>query len=516
MAAEVPQTFEYRGGKLNAAPLLEVENFINWKKRFICHVIGIKPQFENIIKNGLYILMINSVINFLTAKSTWDDLILYHESPSDVKESRVMDLKFCYNTFKFKEESELASVFGKLKYEESLIDIIYNNENKKALTTPTPLSTAFISTSIVQDFQDSPDDEENTRSSQEYLNELKGEYQARALLAKSKRLATTTPYIIRMYAFTISIANLVADSSFYLIIIDFPTCKFQSRIIPAGKEVDIELDKGRDKDLHPTDMLLYSWDKGIDVCVDLTGSTGLVAFVSDRAAIEVAQRKCLESLKESFSSSSLGTWKIKIIFTSVYAAVQNLKKTLKVYKTRKTLLYVKKNKADLLGKETSKIDAFNPHVSPAKNLLWILNYADSIMGSNMKCTRSLGGMWRRTTNPSTYFVPCLLKARRKTRSVSFLFHVSYKLQNPKAIRIILGLRGRVAAGQETEDPFQGYAFEIFLPARLFNVEDAKQYKTSELWTIRIPKKKGECVQTVGGDLLFYTKDICKLTLWRPI
>nr|GEZ27430.1 retrovirus-related Pol polyprotein from transposon TNT 1-94 [Tanacetum cinerariifolium] len=45
----------------------------------------------------------NSVINCLTSKSTWDDLILYHEGPSDVKESRVIDLKLCYNTFKFKE-----------------------------------------------------------------------------------------------------------------------------------------------------------------------------------------------------------------------------------------------------------------------------------------------------------------------------------------------------------------------------------------------------------------------------
>nr|GFA41718.1 hypothetical protein [Tanacetum cinerariifolium] len=46
----------------------------------------------------------NSVINYLTAKSTWDDLILYHDGPSDVKESRAMDMKFCYNTFKFKKE----------------------------------------------------------------------------------------------------------------------------------------------------------------------------------------------------------------------------------------------------------------------------------------------------------------------------------------------------------------------------------------------------------------------------
>nr|GFB30659.1 retrovirus-related Pol polyprotein from transposon TNT 1-94 [Tanacetum cinerariifolium] len=41
--------------------------------------------------------------------------------------------------------------------------------------------------SIVQDFQDSPDDEEDTRSRHEYLNDLEEEYQARALLAKSKR-----------------------------------------------------------------------------------------------------------------------------------------------------------------------------------------------------------------------------------------------------------------------------------------------------------------------------------------
>ncbi|GKC36675.1 retrovirus-related pol polyprotein from transposon TNT 1-94 [Tanacetum coccineum] len=121
----------------------------------------------------------NSVINCLTAKSTWDDLILYHEGPFDVKESKVMDLKLCYNTFKFKE--------GKLKYEENLIDSIFETEKNRSLVSATPLSTAFFSTSIIQDFQDSPDDEEDTRSSHEYLNDLEEEYQARALLAKSKR-----------------------------------------------------------------------------------------------------------------------------------------------------------------------------------------------------------------------------------------------------------------------------------------------------------------------------------------
>ncbi|GKA43806.1 retrovirus-related pol polyprotein from transposon TNT 1-94 [Tanacetum coccineum] len=82
---------------------------------------------------------------------------------------------------------ELASLFGKLKYEENLIDNIYKTEKNKSLVSATPLSTAFFSTSIVQDFQNSPDDEEDTRSNQEYLNDLEEEYQARALLAKSKR-----------------------------------------------------------------------------------------------------------------------------------------------------------------------------------------------------------------------------------------------------------------------------------------------------------------------------------------
>ncbi|GKD96913.1 hypothetical protein Tco_1380810 [Tanacetum coccineum] len=45
--------------------------------------------------------------------------------------------------------------------------------------------------------------------------------------------------------------------------------------ISAGKEFDIGLGGGRDKLLRPADMLLYSWDRGLDVCVDVTGSSPL-------------------------------------------------------------------------------------------------------------------------------------------------------------------------------------------------------------------------------------------------
>ncbi|GJS80256.1 retrovirus-related pol polyprotein from transposon TNT 1-94 [Tanacetum coccineum] len=239
-AVEVPQTLEYRGGQLNAAPVLELEGQWTADER---KAANLDQRLKSLIMSVLLDDQMNSVINCLTAKSTWDDLILYHEGLSDVKESRVMDPKLCYNTFKFKEgesptqtftrykalmnelvndgiklskleintgfinrlpkkwlsfcqslrntnhvkDSELASLFGKLKYEENLIDNIYETEKSKSLVSATPLSTAFLTTSIVQDFQDRPDDEEDTRSNHEYLNNLEEEYQARALLAKSKR-----------------------------------------------------------------------------------------------------------------------------------------------------------------------------------------------------------------------------------------------------------------------------------------------------------------------------------------
>ncbi|GJW15149.1 retrovirus-related pol polyprotein from transposon TNT 1-94 [Tanacetum coccineum] len=145
-AVEVPQTLEYRGGQLNVAPVLE-EARRQWTADER-KAANLDQRLKSLIMSVLPDDQMNSVINCLTAKSTWDDLILYHEGPSDVKESRVMDLKLCYNTFKFKK------LFSYLYY---------------------------------QDFQDSLDDEKDTRSSHEYLNDLEEEYQARALLDKSKR-----------------------------------------------------------------------------------------------------------------------------------------------------------------------------------------------------------------------------------------------------------------------------------------------------------------------------------------
>ncbi|GKD73542.1 hypothetical protein Tco_1331824 [Tanacetum coccineum] len=174
----------------------------------MCNIVGIKPQFKNILLNCPYVPMTagqRKPEGQWTSDERKEDLIVYHKGPYDVKESKVMDLKLCYNTFKFKEgenltqtftrykalmnelvndgiklskleknngfinglpkkwlsfyqslrntnhvkESELASLFGKLKYEENLINNIYESGKSKSLVSATPLSTAFISTSIV-------------------------------------------------------------------------------------------------------------------------------------------------------------------------------------------------------------------------------------------------------------------------------------------------------------------------------------------------------------------------------
>ncbi|GJX00037.1 hypothetical protein Tco_0183950 [Tanacetum coccineum] len=143
----------------------------------------------------------NSVINCLTAKSTWDELILYHKGPSNVKESRVMDLKLCYNTFKFKEGESLTQTFTRYK---ALINELVNegiNLSKLEINTGfinglpqkwPSLCQSLRNINHVKDSKlaslfDSSDDEEDTRSSHEYLNDLEEKYQARALLDKSKR-----------------------------------------------------------------------------------------------------------------------------------------------------------------------------------------------------------------------------------------------------------------------------------------------------------------------------------------
>ncbi|GJZ57382.1 retrovirus-related pol polyprotein from transposon TNT 1-94 [Tanacetum coccineum] len=192
--------------------VLEGEKFHNGKREVLIHIIenqwtrderkvaNLDQRLKRLIMSILPDDQMNSVINCLTTKLTWEDPDRCIMMPFNVKEISSHGTEYVYKTSiqrrntNHVKDYELASLFGKLKYEENLIDNIYETEKNKYLVSATPLSTAFFSSSIVQDFQDSPDDEEDTRSSQEYLNDLKEEYQSRALLAKSKRFFNKAKY----------------------------------------------------------------------------------------------------------------------------------------------------------------------------------------------------------------------------------------------------------------------------------------------------------------------------------
>ncbi|GJU95700.1 retrovirus-related pol polyprotein from transposon TNT 1-94 [Tanacetum coccineum] len=148
-------------------------------------------QLKSLIMSVLPDDQMNSVINCLTSKSTWDDLILYHEGPFDVKESRVMDLKLCYNTFKFKEVETLIQTFTRYK---ALMNKLVNDGIK---LSKLEINTSFINRlpkkwlSFCQNLRNTNHVKSELASlfdsSIRVLNDLEEEYQARTLLAKSKR-----------------------------------------------------------------------------------------------------------------------------------------------------------------------------------------------------------------------------------------------------------------------------------------------------------------------------------------
>ncbi|GJT30464.1 retrovirus-related pol polyprotein from transposon TNT 1-94 [Tanacetum coccineum] len=141
-------------------------------------------------------------------------------SPSDTKENRIMVMKLEYHTFRAKSTESLSQTYTRYKtllnelandgvnLSKHEINVgLVNSLPEKWLTFSqglrnanhtqtldladiygsTPISTAFFSNNVIQDFQENSDDEVDERSGDEYLRDLDIEYQERALLANSKR-----------------------------------------------------------------------------------------------------------------------------------------------------------------------------------------------------------------------------------------------------------------------------------------------------------------------------------------
>ncbi|GKC10797.1 hypothetical protein Tco_1007579 [Tanacetum coccineum] len=92
------------------------------------------------------------------------------------------------------------------------------------------------------------------------------------------------------------------------------------RVVPISEEkLKLVLMEGLDKPLRPADMLLYLWGRGLDMCVDLTGSspltqTGLADFVPGRAVMDAAHCK---RVKYEAKCADIGYSFLPFLFSSL-------------------------------------------------------------------------------------------------------------------------------------------------------------------------------------------------------
>nr|GEW42585.1 hypothetical protein [Tanacetum cinerariifolium] len=152
-AVEVPQTLEYRGGQLNAAPVLEV-SIINFGKQEGTEGPGmiIQPRTLSWMSSACFLFLFVRSFNLSRGSCILRGIYKFMLSSASVES-------------------------GQRKPEAQ-----WTTDERKAANLGQRLKSFIMS-----DFQDSPDDEEDTKSNHEHLNDLKEEYQAKALLGKSKR-----------------------------------------------------------------------------------------------------------------------------------------------------------------------------------------------------------------------------------------------------------------------------------------------------------------------------------------
>ncbi|GKC36563.1 retrovirus-related pol polyprotein from transposon TNT 1-94 [Tanacetum coccineum] len=169
---DVPHLVDKKGGSYAAiAPKLVPGKFNKWKKRMLCYLAGMEPYYLKCIKDGPF-------------------------QPKTAEGDAKPDLPEKWLTFSqglrnanHTQTLDLEDIYGRFVYEDNPIQRRYSDTKKAVITTPlsTPISTAFFSNNVIQDFQENSDDEVDERSSEEYLRDLDIEYHKRALLANSKR-----------------------------------------------------------------------------------------------------------------------------------------------------------------------------------------------------------------------------------------------------------------------------------------------------------------------------------------
>nr|GEX24123.1 serine/arginine-rich-splicing factor SR34-like isoform X2 [Tanacetum cinerariifolium] len=125
------------------------------------------------------------------------DVCFYHVFRDGTETTRIADYtNYDYMKYAKLDNTEFWNAFSRAyirvkkydsRHSKSLSRSRSRSQSRRSPKAKSSRRSRSLSKPPIKDFQDSPDDEEDTRSSHEYLNDLEEEYQAKSLLAKSKR-----------------------------------------------------------------------------------------------------------------------------------------------------------------------------------------------------------------------------------------------------------------------------------------------------------------------------------------
>ncbi|GKB83546.1 retrovirus-related pol polyprotein from transposon TNT 1-94 [Tanacetum coccineum] len=150
-------------------PLPKCQN--QWSNAESC-VANEDKRLKSIIITCLPNDVMKSVIKCKRTKEMWNDLILAHEGPSDIRDTKIAALRLKFNAFKSLEGEKVNETFTRLK-------CFLNDLENNGVTIPQAEVNATFDSNL--------DVEEDQRTSNEFMADLNAEYHERALLANQKR-----------------------------------------------------------------------------------------------------------------------------------------------------------------------------------------------------------------------------------------------------------------------------------------------------------------------------------------
>ncbi|GJV32107.1 hypothetical protein Tco_1392507 [Tanacetum coccineum] len=127
---DLPQLLDYRGcSHVINVPPFDIDDFTSWKDRFLVYLDGLEPYLLKILENRPYCA---------TAKFMWNDLILSHEGPSDIRDIKIAALRLKLNAFKALKCEKVKETFTRLK-------ILLNElENKDVKISQAKVNATFV------------------------------------------------------------------------------------------------------------------------------------------------------------------------------------------------------------------------------------------------------------------------------------------------------------------------------------------------------------------------------------